>query len=119
MFLAGNFTYAHSRNIGKLFPQGGAEIELLGSVADKSLSGDASLVWDATPAIRFGLSGQYTQVRYLARASAQQSPTTSAASCRRSTRSSRSAGQATGRTRLGSPIGAGRARRFLARPARP
>ena len=68
MFVAGNFTYAHSRNIGKLFPKGGAEIELLGSVADKSLSGDASLLFDATPAIRFGLSGQYTQVRYLANA---------------------------------------------------
>jgi len=60
-----NFTYAHSNNIAKLFPRGGAEIELLGSVADTSLSGDASLLWDATPAIRFGLSGQYTQVHYL------------------------------------------------------
>ncbi len=62
---AGNFTYAESDNIGQLFPRGGAEIELLGAVADKSLSGDATLVWDATPAIRFGLSGQYTQVQYL------------------------------------------------------
>ena len=65
VIFAGNFTYAHSRNISKLFPQGGAEIELLGSVADKSLSADASLLFDATPAIRFGLSGQYTRVRYL------------------------------------------------------
>lgn len=65
LFLAGNFTYAESNNIAKLFPRGGAEIELLGSVADKSLSGDASLLWDATPAIRFGLSGQYTKVHYL------------------------------------------------------
>ena len=65
LILAGNFTYAHSRNIGKLYPQGGAEIELLGSVADRSLSGDASLLFDATPAIRFGISGQYTRVRYL------------------------------------------------------
>jgi hypothetical protein len=65
IFLAGNFTYAHSRNISKLFPQGGREIELLGSVADKSLSGDVSLLFDATPAIRFGIAGQYTQVRYL------------------------------------------------------
>jgi hypothetical protein len=65
IFLAGNFTYAHSRNIAKLFPRGGAEIELLGSVADKSLSGDASLMFDATPAVRFGLACQFTQVRYL------------------------------------------------------
>ena len=65
IFLAGNFTYAHSRNIGKLYPAGGTEIELLGSIADKSLSGDASLLFDATPAIRFGISGQYTRVRYL------------------------------------------------------
>ena len=65
IFLAGNFTYAHSRNIGKLYPRGGTDIELLGSIADKSLSGDASLFFDATPAVRFGISGQYTQVRYL------------------------------------------------------
>ena len=26
---------------------------------------DANLFWDATPAVRFGLSGQYTQVKYL------------------------------------------------------
>jgi len=63
--MAANFTYAHSRNISKLFPRGGSEIELLGTVADKSLSGDGSLMWDATPAIRVGVSGQYTQVRYL------------------------------------------------------
>jgi hypothetical protein len=75
VFLAGNFTYAHSRNIGKLYPAGGTEIELLGSIADKSLSGDASLFFDATPAIRFGISGQYTQVRYLRNsASPEQEP---------------------------------------------
>ena len=66
IFLAGTFTYAHSRNISKLFPTGGTEIELLGSVADKSLAGDVTLMFDVTPAIRFGLAGQYTQVRYLA-----------------------------------------------------
>jgi hypothetical protein len=65
IFLTGNFTYAHSRNISKLFPRGGAEIELLGAVGDTSLSADGNLLWDATPAIRFGVSGQYTRVRYL------------------------------------------------------
>jgi hypothetical protein len=65
LFLSGNFTYAHSRNLSKLYLQGGTEIELLGTVVDTSLSGDASLLFDATPSIRFGISGQYTQVRYL------------------------------------------------------
>jgi hypothetical protein len=63
--LAGNFTYAHSNNLDKLYPRGGAEIELLGAVANTSMSGDGSLLWDATPAVRFALSGQYTQVTYL------------------------------------------------------
>jgi hypothetical protein len=65
LFFSGNFTMAHSRNIHLLFPRGGSEIELLGSVANDSISGDGSLVWDATPAVRFGISGQYTQVTYL------------------------------------------------------
>ena len=63
--LAGNFTEAHSNNLAKLYPKGGAEIELLGSVANTTLSADGSLIFDATPAVRFGLSGQYTQVTYL------------------------------------------------------
>jgi hypothetical protein len=63
--LAGNFTYAHSGNLNNLYLQGGREIELLGSVANTSLSGDGSVLWDATPAVRFGLSGQYTWVHYL------------------------------------------------------
>jgi hypothetical protein len=65
VFLAGNFTYAHSRNLSKLYPKGGAEIELLGSVVDTSMSADSSLLFDATPAIRLGVAGQYTWVRYL------------------------------------------------------
>ncbi len=62
--MSGNVTYAHSRN-SKPFPRGGSGIALLGSVADKSISADSSLLCDATPAIRFGLGGQYTKVRYL------------------------------------------------------
>jgi hypothetical protein len=65
LLLAGNFTQAHSNNLAQLYPKGGAEIELLGSVANTTLSGDGSLIWDATPAVRFGISGQYTQVTYL------------------------------------------------------
>jgi hypothetical protein len=63
--ISGNFTYAHSRNIAKLYPKGGAEIELLGSTADTSLESDGNLLWDATPSVRFGISGQYTWVHYL------------------------------------------------------
>jgi hypothetical protein len=65
LIFAANVTYAHSNNMAKLFPMGGEEIELLGAVADTSRYGDANLFWDATPAIRFGLSAQYTQVHYL------------------------------------------------------
>ncbi|HVY37918.1 MAG TPA: hypothetical protein VHM31_08280 [Polyangia bacterium] len=65
LIFAANLTYAHSPNMKKLFPQGGAEIELLGAVADTSIYGDANLFWDATPAVRFGISGQYTKVQYL------------------------------------------------------
>jgi hypothetical protein len=46
-------------------PMGGAEIELLTRLADTSHYADANLFWDATPAVRFGLSGQYTAVEYL------------------------------------------------------
>jgi len=67
LILAGNFTYAHSQNISKLFPRGRSDIELIGTVADTSISGDGSLLWDATPTIRFGLSGQYTWAHYIDR----------------------------------------------------
>jgi hypothetical protein len=65
LVFAANFTQAHSTNLAKLFPQGGAEIELLGRVADTSRYADANLFWDATPVVRLGLSGQYTMVEYL------------------------------------------------------
>jgi hypothetical protein len=65
MFLSANYTQAHSGNLAKLFPQGGTEIELLVNVADTSRYADLNLFWDATPAARIGLSGQYTQVEYL------------------------------------------------------
>ena len=62
---AANYTYAHSNNLNKLFFGGGADIELLGTIADTSRYADANLFFDATPAIRFGISGQYTEVEYL------------------------------------------------------
>ena len=65
LILTVNGTYAHSKNMAKLFPMGGAEIELLGAVADSTEFGEAALLWDATAAVRFTLGGQYTRVHYL------------------------------------------------------
>jgi hypothetical protein len=65
VFITANYIQGHSDNIGKLFPKGGAEIELLGRVADTSYYADSTLYWDATPSVRFGLMGAYTKVRYL------------------------------------------------------
>ena len=62
---AANYTQSHSDNMSKLFLRLGAEIELLDRVADTSRYADGNLFFDATPAIRFGISGQYTQVHYL------------------------------------------------------
>ncbi|HEY6475096.1 MAG TPA: hypothetical protein VI456_00860, partial [Polyangia bacterium] len=65
MMFAANYTYSHSNNMQKLFPAGGGEEGLLGTIADTSIYADGNLFFDATPSIRFGLSGQYTQVYYL------------------------------------------------------
>jgi hypothetical protein len=65
LIIAANYSQAHSANMSDLFPQGGAEIELLGEVADSIRYIDASLFWDATNALRFGLGGSYMSVRYL------------------------------------------------------
>jgi hypothetical protein len=63
--ISANYTQAYSNNLDKLFPKGGAEIELLTRVADRSHYADLNVFFDATSAIRFGLSGQYTKVLYL------------------------------------------------------
>jgi hypothetical protein len=65
VILSANYTQGYSKNLNKLFPAGGTEIELLGRVADTSRYADVNVFWDATPAVRLGLSGQYTQVEYL------------------------------------------------------
>lgn len=62
---AANYTYSHSNNMGQLYRPASAELGLLQFVADTSQYADANLFFDATPAIRFGLSGQYTKVDYL------------------------------------------------------
>jgi hypothetical protein len=63
--ISANYTQAHSDNMAKLFPRGGSEIEFLVHVADWSQYADLNLLWDVTPAVRLGVSGQYTQVEYL------------------------------------------------------
>jgi hypothetical protein len=65
LLFAANFTYSHSNNMSQLFQVGSVEIGIIDLVANTSLYGDANLFFDATPSIRFGLSGQYTQVTYL------------------------------------------------------
>jgi hypothetical protein len=65
LILSANYTRAHSKNLSELFPKGGAEIELLVRVADTSQYADFNLFYDLTPAVRLGLSGQYTKVQYL------------------------------------------------------
>jgi hypothetical protein len=65
LILAGNYTQSHSNNLQKLFPQGGSEIALLGTMVDTSKYADVNLFFDATPAVRFGVSGQWTEVEYL------------------------------------------------------
>ncbi|HXK19563.1 MAG TPA: hypothetical protein VNG33_17255, partial [Polyangiaceae bacterium] len=46
LMLSANYTQAHSKNMAKLFPKGGAEIELLGRVVDTSRYADVNLFWD-------------------------------------------------------------------------
>jgi hypothetical protein len=65
IILSANYTQGYSKNMAKLFPRGGREIELLGRVADTSQYADLNVFWDVTPAVRVGLSGQYTKVKYL------------------------------------------------------
>jgi hypothetical protein len=65
LILAGNYTQSHSKNMRELFPGGGSQIALLGTVVDTSKYADVNLFFDATPAVRFGISGQWTQVQYI------------------------------------------------------
>jgi hypothetical protein len=65
ILVSANYTQATSKNMKKFFPKGGSEIEFLVRVADLSRYADVNLFWDATPAVRFGLSGQYSYVEYL------------------------------------------------------
>jgi hypothetical protein len=65
ILFSANYTQSHSDNLSKFYYQGGSEQELLSKIADTSRYVDANLFWDVTPALRLGISGQYTQVEYL------------------------------------------------------
>lgn len=65
LILSGNYTQAYSENMRDLFPQGGAEIELLTRVADRSRYADLNLFFDASPRVRLGIAGAYTEVEYI------------------------------------------------------
>jgi hypothetical protein len=65
LIVSANYTMGYSENMAELFPKGGAEIELLTRVADRSQYADLNLMWDVTPAVRVGISGQYSKVDYL------------------------------------------------------
>jgi hypothetical protein len=63
--LAAIYTEAHSKNMKTLYPQGGAEIELLTHVADRIRYLEGNVFWDVTPEIRVGSAAIYTSVTYL------------------------------------------------------
>jgi hypothetical protein len=63
--LAAIYTQAYSKNMSKLYPQGGAEIELLTHVADRIRYIEGNVFFDVTPEVRLGTACIYTTVRYL------------------------------------------------------
>ena len=66
VIVSANFTQAHSKNTGKTLSQRWVRRSSCWvAYADTSRYADVNLFWDATPAVRFGLSGQYTTVAYL------------------------------------------------------
>jgi hypothetical protein len=65
LLFAANYTQSHSDNLWKLYLKGNSEVELQSTTADTSRYVDGNLFWDVTPALRVGISGQYTQVKYL------------------------------------------------------
>src|SRR5690606_3206172 len=65
VFVSANYTQAYSKNLRDLFPQGGAEIELLTRVADRSRYVDLNLFFDLTSRVRLGVAGSYAKVEYI------------------------------------------------------
>ncbi len=65
LIFSANYTQAKSGNMSKLYPAGDAQLELITHIADTLRFADVNLFWDATPAVRFGVSGAYTQSDYI------------------------------------------------------
>lgn len=65
VMLSGNYMEAVSDNLAELYPRGGAEIELLTHVADRFRRADFDVFWNATPEVRLGLGGSFTEMEYL------------------------------------------------------
>jgi hypothetical protein len=63
--LAAIYTEAYSKNMDALYPQGGAEIELLTHVADHVRYIEGSVFWDVSNRLRIGSAAIYTTVTYL------------------------------------------------------
>ena len=63
--LAAIYTQAHSKNMAALYPQGGAEIDLITHIADRVQYMEGNLYWDVTPEVRLQTAGIYTTVTYL------------------------------------------------------
>jgi len=63
--LAAIYTQAYSKNMAGLYPQGGAEIDLITHIADRVRYVEGNIFWDVTPEIRVGAAGIYTTVTYL------------------------------------------------------
>jgi len=63
--IQGIFTQAYSKNMSSLYPQGGAEIDLLTHIADRVRYVEGNIYWDVTPELRLGAACIYTTVTYL------------------------------------------------------
>jgi hypothetical protein len=62
--IAANYTTGYSGNMRKLFASHG-DASLLTRVGNRTQYADVNVLWDATPAVRFSLSGQYAWIHYL------------------------------------------------------
>lgn len=63
--IAAIYAEAHSKNLSDLYPQGGAEIDLVTHVADRLRYVEGNVYFDVTPEVRLGVAGIYTEVKYL------------------------------------------------------
>jgi hypothetical protein len=65
VMVSADYMEAYSDNLADLYPRGGAEIELLTHVADRTRRFDLDVYFNVTPEVRLGMGGSYTQVEYI------------------------------------------------------